>query len=278
MFVACCDTAAIQYRLNFSPENQRLILVDQARLQPSASVLWWLCYFRGERGEKSALCSPFEGSCHAGPVYSVWHCSRFFWQIAVIESPHTRSLFHECLSYLFKDTLVLFFLLLDLLFSVNCRVFAYFYFDFCVHQIIFVYDKLLFEFALKCATLQRRVYLLTDSKAQVTLLKMWWKLSHCVTKVTKLQGVLSSYWICIQRCTFFVLPSQLFIYRAKCCYRSWMLTSCHWSHDFLAESCLLFPLHRKLLEMFTSRALCTEPWRQTLVMVFDLFITLFELI
>lgn len=64
------------------------------------------------------------------------------------------------------------------------------------------------------------IYSLTDSKAQVTLLKMWWKLSHCVTKVTKLQGLLSSYLICIQTCTFFVLPSQQFVYRAKCCYWS----------------------------------------------------------
>ena len=70
---------------------------------------------------------------------------------------------------------------------------------------------------------------------------------------------------------FFVLPSQPFIYRAKRCYWSWMLTLCHWSHDFPAEGCLLFPLHRKPLEMFTSRALCTEPWRQILVIFFDLY-------
>lgn len=115
------------------------------------------------------------------------------------------------------------------------------------------------------------IHSFTDSKPQVALLKMWWKLSHCVTKVTKLQGLLSSYLICIQRCTFFVLPSQPFIYRAKCCYWSWMLTLCHWSHDFLAEGCLLSPLHRKPLEMFTSRVLCTELWRQILVMIFDLY-------
>lgn len=66
-----------------------------------------------------------------------------------------------------------------------------------------------------------------------------------------------------------MLSSQPFIHTAKCCYWSWMLTLCHWSQDFLAESCLLFLLCRKPLEMFTSRALCTELWRQILVMFFD---------
>lgn len=55
-----------------------------------------------------------------------------------------------------------------------------------------------------------------------------------------------------------------------------MLTLCHWSHDFLAEGCLLFPPHRKPLEMFTSRALCTELWRQILVMFFDFFNVFFK--
>lgn len=48
-----------------------------------------------------------------------------------------------------------------------------------------------------------------------------------------------------------------------CC---WMLTRCHWSHDFLAcDGCLLSPPRRKPFEMFTSRASCTELWRQTSV-------------
>lgn len=36
-------------------KTRRLILVAQARLQPSASVLWWLCYFRG-RGGRNRRC------------------------------------------------------------------------------------------------------------------------------------------------------------------------------------------------------------------------------
>lgn len=105
VFVVCCDTPAIQYRLNFSSENWCLILVEQARLQPSASVLWWLCYFTGRGTRKSAPCSPFEGSCHASSVYSARHCVVLDRSLS-LESPHTHSLFHECLSYLFKDTLL----------------------------------------------------------------------------------------------------------------------------------------------------------------------------
>lgn len=82
-----------------------IILVEQARLQPSASVLWWLCYFTGRGTRKSAPCSPFEGSCHASSVYSARHCVVLDRSLS-LKSPHTHSLFHECLSYLFKDTLL----------------------------------------------------------------------------------------------------------------------------------------------------------------------------
>ena len=159
VFVACCDALAIQYRLNFSSENWCLILVEQARLQPSASVLWWLCDFTGRGTRKSVPRSPFEGSCHAGSVYSARHCVVLDRSLS-LKSPHTHSLFHECLSYLFKDTLLKSFFSpakRDLVFSINPVIFLLTFF---AHQIIFAHDKVLLKVALKCATSQGRVYLL----------------------------------------------------------------------------------------------------------------------
>lgn len=158
VFVVCCDTPAIQYRLNFSSENWCLILVEQARLQPSASVLWWLCYFTGRGTRKLAPCSPFEGSCHASSVYSARH-SVVLDRSLSLKSPHTHSLFHECLSYLFKDTLLKSFFppaTRDLVYSINLIIFPLTFF---AHQIIFAHDKVLLKVPLKCATLQGRVYL-----------------------------------------------------------------------------------------------------------------------
>lgn len=80
---------------------------------------------------------------------------------------------------------------------------------------------------------------ITDSIQCETVENVVEMCSLCVTRVTNLQCLLSSYMICIQRCTFFVVSnSTVYVYRAKCCYWSWMLTLCHWSHGFLAECCL----------------------------------------
>lgn len=44
---------------------------------------------------------------------------------------------------------------------------------------------------------------------------------------------------------------------------------CHWRQDFLPEGCFLFSLRRRPSGMFMSRALCTEPWKQISVKIFE---------
>lgn len=142
MFAVCCALQPFSTVLILAPINRFLILVRQS--PPPAICVCSLValQFQRERDEESALCSPFEGVCHTGPVYSLSHCSTF--DISLSLKALTHALFHECLSYLFKGApLNLFPVRPDLLFSINPVIFLLtFLFPFCEHQMIFAYDKL----------------------------------------------------------------------------------------------------------------------------------------
>ncbi len=124
MFAVCCDIPAIQCRLNFSSENPASNF-SRAGPPPAICVCSLVALLlQRERREKSALCSPFEGSCHAGPVYSVWHCSVFDRSLSL--KALTYALCSTSASHIFSRTPCSIFFSpakSDLLFSINPVVF-----------------------------------------------------------------------------------------------------------------------------------------------------------
>lgn len=183
MFTVCRDTPAIQHRLNFSSENRCLILVEQSPPPAICVCSPVALLLQRERDGKSGLCSPFEGGCHAGPVSSVWHCSVFDRSLSLEALTHALCSTSACHIFSRTPGSIFFFFPAkpDLLFSVYSVFFffAYFSFDFCVHQIIFAYDKLPLNVPLNVQLCKgESVYSSTDSKAQVALL---WKCGNCLT-------------------------------------------------------------------------------------------------